>query len=91
VEAAELKDQLEQAVESLQSGPTPGLVEAQVGAFLRHSEDVGGRINAFRLIKHWLRTLTENDVAVRRAYDRPKSALNAALAQVPSLYYFEGD
>ena len=54
-------------------------------------EDVGGGLNAFRLIKHWLGALAENDVVVRRAYDRLKPALGAALEQIPSLYYFEGD
>ena len=86
-----MNDQLEQAVESLQSRLTPSFVEAQVRELLRQGEDVGGGINAFRLIKHWLGSLAENDVVVRWAYDRLKPALGAALEQVPSLYYFEGD
>jgi hypothetical protein len=86
-----MNDQLEQAVESLQSRLTPGFVEAQVGELLRQGEDVGGGVNAFRLIKHWLGALADNDVVVRWAYDRLKPALGAALEQIPSLYYFEGD
>ena len=86
-----MNDQLEQAVESLQSRLTPSFVEAQVRELLRQGEDVGGGINAFRLIKHWLGSLAKNDVVVRWAYDRLKPALGAALEQVPSLYYFEGD
>ena len=86
-----MNDQLEQAVESLQSRLNPSFVEAQVRELLHQGEDVGGGINAFRLIKHWLGSLAENDVVVRWAYDRLKPALGAALEQVPSLYYFEGD
>ena len=58
---------------------------------LRQGEDVGGGVNAFRLIKHWLGALAEDDAQVRWAYERLKPALGAALEQVPSLYYFEGD
>ena len=86
-----MNDQLEQAVESLQSRLTPSFVKAQVRELLRQGEDVGGGINAFRLIKHWLGSLAENDVVVRWAYDRLKPSLGAALEQIPSLYYFEGD
>jgi hypothetical protein len=86
-----MDDQLEQAVESLQSKLTPSFVETQVHGLLRQGEDVGGGVNAFRLIKHWLGALAEKDVAVRWAYDRLKPALGAALEQIPSLYYFEGD
>ena len=84
-------DKLREAVESLQSRMTPDFVEAQVRDLLRQGEDVGGGVNAFRLIKYWLGSLAENDVVVRWAYDRLKPALGAALEQVPSLYYFEGD
>jgi hypothetical protein len=52
---------------------------------------VGGGINAFRLIQHWLGALAKEDARVRWAYERLKPALGAALEQVPSLYYFEGD
>ena len=86
-----MNETLEQAVQALQTKLTPNFVEAQVHMLLRQGEDVGGGVNAFRLIKHWLGVLAENDVAVRWAYDRLKPALGAALEQIPSLYYFEGD
>ena len=84
-------DKLKEVVESLQAKLTPDFVEAQVRELLRRGEDVGGGVNAFRLIKHWLGSLADNDVVVRRAYDQLKPVLGAALEQVPSLYYFEGD
>ena len=91
VKAAEMNDPLEQAVKSLQSRLTPGFVEAEVRGLLRQGEDVGGGVNAFRLIQHWLGTLAKDDIVVRWAYDRLRPALGAALEQIPSLYYFEGD
>jgi hypothetical protein len=86
-----MDEKLKQAVESLQAKLTPDYVEAQVRALLRQGEDVGGGVNALRLIRHWLGSLGENDVQVTWAYDRLKPALGAALEQVPLLYYFEGD
>ena len=83
--------ELEQTVESLQSRLTPSFVEGQVRELLRQGEDVGGGVNAFRLIKHWLGTQAQNDAQVRWAYERLKPALGAALKEIPSLYYFEGD
>ena len=86
-----MDDKLEQALESLQSKLTPGFVEAQVRTLLRRGEDVGGGVNAIRLIRHWLGALAGNDVQVTRAYERLKPALGAALKEIPSLVYFEGD
>jgi len=91
VKAAEMNDRLEQTVEALRFRLTPDFVDVQVRELLRQGEDVGGGINAFRLIQHWLGALAENDVAVMWAYDRLKPALGAALKEIPSLYYFEGD
>jgi hypothetical protein len=84
-------DKLREVVESLQSRMTPDFVEAQVRELLRQGEDVGGGVNALRLIRYWLGPLGENNVQVTWAYDRLKPALGAALEQVPSLYYFAGD
>jgi len=84
-------DKLGEVVESLQSRMTPDFVEAQVRELLRQGEDVGGGVNALRLIRYWLGPLGENDVQATWAYDRLKPALGAALEEVPSLYYFEGD
>lgn len=85
------REELEQHVASLQARITPGFVEAQVQALLHQGEDMGGGLNAFRLIKHWLGALAENDAEVRWAYDRLKPALRVALEDIPTLYYFEGD
>jgi hypothetical protein len=83
--------ELEQAVELLRYKLTPAYVEAQVGELLRQGEDVGGGINAFRLMRHLLGEAAGSDEQVTWAYERLKPALGAALEQVPALYYFEGD
>ena len=85
------KDLLEQAVESLRHELTPAYVQVQVRELLRQGEDVGGGVNAFRLMRHLLGKAAESDEQVTWAYERLKSVLGAALEQVPTLYYFEGD
>ena len=82
---------LMEAVESLRSRVTPAFVEAQVRELLRQGEDVGGGVNAFRLIKHLLGGAASTDAQVTWAYAQLKPALSAALEEIPSLYYFEGD
>jgi hypothetical protein len=84
-------EELRPQVEELQARLTPAFIEDAVRALLRQGEDVGGGINAFRLVKHLLGNPQSRDVEVLWAYDRLKPALRSALEQIPSLYYFEGD
>lgn len=86
-----MDEELNRFVESLLARLTPDFVEAEVRALLRQGEDVGGGVNAFRLIRHWLGALAGDDAGVRRAYERIRPTLSKALDQVPSLYYFQGD
>ena len=86
-----MNDPLKRAVESLQSRLTPGFVEARVRELLRQGQDVGGGINATRLIRHLVGDPAQGDVEVAWAYDRLRPGLRAALEQIPSLYYLEGD
>jgi hypothetical protein len=82
---------LAQQVEALRPELAPPLVEQAVYTLLREGEDVGGGINAIRLIKRLLGAPQLRDVEATWAYDHLKPALRVALAQIPSLYYFEGD
>ncbi|MFN2270797.1 MAG: hypothetical protein ACK2US_08180 [Anaerolineae bacterium] len=82
---------LEQQIEALKKKLTPAFVESAVRALLRQGEDVGGGVNAVRLVKHLLENPQLRDAEAVWAYDRLKPALRAALARVPALYYFEGD
>jgi hypothetical protein len=86
-----MNERLERAVECIQSRLSPGYIEAQVGELLRQGQDVGGGINAPRLIRHLVDDPTLADVEVACVYDRLRHGLRAALEQIPSLYYFEGD
>ncbi len=80
-----------QQIEALNRQLTPAFVEGAVRALLRQGEDVGGGVNAFRLVKHLLGNPSLRDAEVTWAYERIKPALRSALEQVSSLYYFEGD
>ena len=82
---------LKRRVEALQSRLTPDFVRDQVDELLRQGEDIGGGINAIRLIKHLVGDLARRDVEINWAYNRLKPALRAALEEIPSLYFFEGD
>ena len=78
-------------VEALEPRLTPAFVQEAVGALFRQGEDVGGGINAARLVKHLLGGPDLRDAEVIWAYSRLKPALRVAFEQIPSLYYFEGD
>lgn len=82
---------LAQQVEALRSRLTPAFVEDAVRTLLQEGEDVGGGVNATRLVKHLLGVPQMQDVEATWAYDHLKPTLRIALAQIPSLYYFEGD
>lgn len=83
--------ELREQVKDLQPRLTPAFVEDEVRALLHRGEDVGGGVNAIRLVKHLLGDPQLRDVEAVWAYDRLKPALQAAFEQIPSLYYFEGD
>ena len=82
---------LRQQVEELVPQLAPAFVESATRALLRQGEDVGGGVNAARLVKHLLGNPQLSDVEAVWAYDRLKPALQAAFEQIPSLYFFEGD
>ena len=83
--------ELEQKVEDLRDRLTPMFVEDNVRTLLRQGEDVGGGVNAIRLVKHVLGNPQMRDVEATWAYDRLKPSLRSALQHVPSLFFFEGD
>jgi hypothetical protein len=85
------RETLQQRVTSLQVRITPAFVQAEVEALLREGQDVGGGVNAVRLIRHWVGDLASSDARLMWAYDRLKPQLRTALEEVPSLHFFEGD
>ena len=76
---------------SLQARITPDFVQAEVEALLREGEDVGGGVNAVRLVRRWVGDLARSDARLMWAYDRLKLQLRTALEGVASLHFFEGD
>jgi len=82
---------LRQRVEDVRPRLTPTFVEKAVQALLCQGEDVGGGINAIRLVKRLLGEPQMRDVEAVWAYDQLKPAFRQAFAQIPSLYYFKGD
>jgi len=84
-------EDLRQQIEEIQPRLTPTFVEEAVHALMRQGEDVGGGVNALRLVKHLLSGPQLRDVEAVWAYDRLKPAFRTAFEQIPSLYYFEGD
>jgi hypothetical protein len=83
--------ELRQQIEEIQSQLTPAFIENAVRTLLRQGEDVGGGVNAIRLVKHLLGNPQVRDIEAVWAYDRLKPALRSTFEQIPSLYYFEGD
>ena len=84
-------EELQPLLDSLSDRLTPAFVGAQVHELLRQGEDIGGGVNAFRLMKHLLAGLAGDDQQVMWVYERLKPRLAAALKEVPSLYFFHGD
>jgi hypothetical protein len=85
------REALEARVAVVGSSLTPGFVKAQVDELLRQGEDVGGGINALRLVRHLVGKAAQEDAEAAWAYAQLKPALRAALEQVPALFYLEGD
>jgi hypothetical protein len=83
--------ELRQRVAEVQQRLTPPFAENAVQALLRQGEDVGGGINAHRLVKHLLDEPQMRDVEAVWAYTQLKPAFRQIFEQIPSLYYFEGD
>jgi hypothetical protein len=82
---------LSQRVASLQARIGPDFVQGEVEALLREGQDVGGGVNAVRLIRRWVGDLAQSDARLMWAYDQLKPQLRTALEEVPSLHFFEGD
>lgn len=83
--------ELGQRVEEVESRATPAYLEEAVQTLLREGEDVGGGINADRLVRFLLGNSHLTDDEVVWAYDRLKPAFRAVFEEIPSLFYFEGD
>ena len=84
-------DELGRKVAELQGRLTPATLEEASQELMRRGEDVGGGVNALRLVKHLLGEPQIRDTQAVWAYGRLKPSLRAAFEQIGSLFYFEGD
>ncbi len=84
-------EELRQRTEALRSRATPEVLEEAVLTLGQQGEDVGGGVNADRLVRYLLEDPQLRDEDVVWAYDRLKPAFRAAFEENPSFYYFEGD
>ncbi|MBN1583438.1 MAG: hypothetical protein JXA89_22200 [Anaerolineae bacterium] len=82
---------LQQRIAALVPQLTPDVVAARVHTLLRQGQDVGGGVNATRLVEHLLGAALQQETELTWAYNQLKPVLRAALDQIPSLYFFEGD
>lgn len=82
---------LESAVAVLRPNLTPEFVEATVRELLLKCQDPSRGIAAPALVQHLLGGLADNDERVQWAYERLRRDLGAALEEVPTLYYLDGD
>lgn len=83
--------ELRQRVETIRAALTPIALESACKDMIGRGEDVGGGVNALRLVKHLLESPTMSDVEAVWAYARLKPAFREAFEEIPSLTYFEGD
>ena len=84
-------DELGRKVDDLRSNLAPAVLEQTSQGLMRQGEDVGGGINALRLVKHLLGEPEMRDGQAVWAYDRLKPTFRTAFAEIESLFYFEGD
>ena len=86
------QEELQKGVERLQVSLSPDLVERSMNRLLAtEGEELGGGINAMRLVRYMLGEPQLTDEQMVWAYDRVKSGLGTCLEEIPSLYYFFGD
>lgn len=83
--------QLGLKVEDLQSRLTPSVLKQSTLDLMAEGEDVGGGVNALRLVRRLLGEPDLCDVRAVWAYNRLKPTLRTAFEHIGSLYYFEGD
>jgi len=84
--------ELRDRVEMLKKRLTPEVAEQAVKKLIEEEgEDIGGGINASRLVRHLLGDAHLSDQETMWAYGKLKVAFHGVFDKIPSLYYFEGD
>ena len=87
-----LQEELQELVARLRVNLSPEMVERSMNCLLvEEGEELGGGINAMRLVRYMLGEPELTDPQLVWAYDSVKSGMEACIEDVPSLYYFFGD
>ena len=86
------QEELQELIERLRVNLSPDMVERSMNWLLaKEGEELGGGINAMRLVRYMLGEPELTDPQLVWAYDSVKAGLEVCIEDVPSLYYFFGD
>jgi hypothetical protein len=84
-------DELTQAIGQFLQRLTPQYLENEIWGLLHTSPDLDGGIDAYRLVRHFLKRPDLNDAQTGWAYQKIRPIFKNLFEQIPSLYYFTGD
>lgn len=83
--------ELTEAVDQFLQKLTPQNLENEIWGLLNSSPDMDGGIDAYRLVRHFLKRPDLNDAQTGYAYQKIRPVFIKFFDQIPSLYYFTGD
>jgi hypothetical protein len=83
--------ELTKSVEMFLQNLTPKFLEKEIWKLLRTSPDRDGGIDAYRLVRHFLRSPGMDDIQTTWAYQRIRPVFEEMFEDIPSLYFFTGD
>jgi hypothetical protein len=83
--------ELTEAVDQFLQKLTPQYLESEIWGLLHNSPDMDGGIDAYRLVRYFLKQPDLNDAQTGWAYQKIRPVFINFFDQIPSLYYFTGD
>jgi hypothetical protein len=83
--------ELAEAVDQFLADLTPQFLEEEIWKLLRTSPEIDGGIDAYRLVRYFLKKPDLNDAQTGWAYHRIKPVFTKLFEGIPSLYYFTGE
>ena len=84
-------ERLRQRTEAVRTRLTAEALQEAVLTLWRQEEDLGGGVNADRVVRHLLDEPEMRDEDVVWAYDQLKPLFREAFEEDASFYHFEGD
>lgn len=83
--------ELAQAVDQFLQELTPRFMENEIRGLLKTTPDLDGGIDAYRLVRYFLKRPDLDDAQTGWAYQKIRPVFINLFEQIPSLYYFTGD